>query len=500
MLLDGKKDFMQLPLEMSPSLKKYAIFVKDEEVLDELKMHPEELITFFIEACSNETWTEEHATLMKGILNWLTEANLSQNFPYEFFYPISTPIQKHVHILKSFIPLDLLIQTDHEEYYMNSLLLSIHSSYFRRRIKNECHGKNSVLKLQVPLFILQLIDEFITSGEIKDLWKLQSDDLWIMIDTLLSLDFLPIVEACEMVLRRYIDRNQVFNMLIRAHQKQLQLLQNGCEEFINNLDMGVRFIVSPVKNLTMEFLDYKDPAFIIFDKLKAEITHLLFSHELSASPYFKQVVNECPKLIGLDLSESTKASDYLNCLPDHIQELYLSRCKWLNNASMQTFSSTCTKVKKLDLSNNDQLTYAFWSELQKFKKLTSLDVSRCLQIGDNELRIILQACPRLHELKIIECNRISSDGFFEIGKLQPALSLLNLSRTMISDAGLIDILTHCKDLHELDISRCYNLSDKGVVEAIRNSPRLKIIHLNNTSLTVSGLEQIKSRYPYVSIL
>lgn len=491
---------MQLPSEIEPSLKKYAQYVKDEDLFEELKKNPSELISFFHYACADETWAEEHSTILKSILSWLTEENIMQNFPNEFFQPIIDPLHKHIHVLKPTIPLDLLVKVDQEEYSISSLLLSIQSSYFRRRILHERRGKNPVLKIyEIPLSFLKLVDEFIISGEIKDLWKMQPDELWALIDALNPLDLFPIVEACEVVLRRYIDRSNAFDMLIKAHQKHLQLLQNVCEEFINDLDRGVRLVITPVENLSLEFLDYKDNAFVAFNKVKDEMTHLIFSGEMAVSSQFKLAVNSCPKLKGLDLSDSIGVS-YLESIPDHVQELYLSRCRWINNAEMQTLSLASPDVIKLDLSNNDQLTYAIWSELRRFKNLTSLDVSRCFQIGDNELRIILQACPKLLELKMVDCQKISPDGFFEIGKLVPGLSLLNLSRTLVSDAALIDILVHCKSLLNLDISRCYGVSDKGVLEGIRHCPSLKTIHLTNTGLTLSGIEQIKKHYPSLNIL
>ena len=400
---------MQLPIEISSELKKYEKFHSDEELLEELQKHPAELMSFFLAACEDETWIDAHSTFMKGILDWLTEANINRNFSYDFFHKVVGSIQKHINVLKSFIPLDLQLKIEQTDYPINSLLLSQQSFYFRRRIMNECRGlKNRLIKIEgVPLNILQLIDEFIFTGEIKDLWKFQPDELWEIIDYIVPLDFPPIVEACEVVLRRYIDRNYVLDMLIKAHRKFLQILQNACIEFINGMDVRVRLNITPVEYLSLEFLDYKDRAFEVFDKLAPVITHLVFSREMATDPHFRLLVNKCPKLIGLDLSDSSIASDYLSDIPERVKELHLSSCLWISNAAMKTLSIACPKLTKLDISNNDQLTYAIWSELQRFKKITFLDISRCFQVGDNELRIILQACPKLVELNIIDCQKIA---------------------------------------------------------------------------------------------
>lgn len=493
---------MQMPVEISLELKKYERFQTEEELLEELEKHPGELLSFFLFACDDETWAESHRIFMTGSFNWLTNANIKQNFPHDFFQKLIVPIQKHINVLKPFIPLDLLIKIDKTDYFVSSLLLSNQSYYFRRRILNECRGlKSPMIEVdEFPLNVLQSIDEFTSTGEIKNLWKMPQDELWDIIDYVAPLDFPLIVEVCEIVLRRYIDGSQVFDMLLKAHQKSLQLLQNACIEFINNLDMGVRLIITPVAHLSMEFLDYKGRAFEVFDKLSADITHLVFSREMAAQPNFRLIVNKCPKLIGLDLSDSTIASDYLGNIPDLVKELHLARCRWLNNAMMKTFSIACPKLSKLDLSNNDQLTYAIWSELQRFKKITVLDISSCFQVSDNELRIILQACPKLVELNIMDCQKISPEGFFEIGKLSSNLSILNISRTLITDAALIDIMTRCKKLYTLDISRCYSISYKGVLEGIRGCPGLKTIIIGHSRISSSDIDRIKNSNPYLTII
>lgn len=493
---------MRIPAEVSLNLKKYEKFQDEEKLLEELEKHPHELLSFFLVACEDETWAESHDNIMRGMIHWLTDANLNRNFPHDFFNQVISSIQKHIDILKPFIPMNLCIRNGQTDYFVNSMMLGIQSHYFRRRIINECRGmKNPLIKIdQIPDNIIEFIDEFIYTGEVINLWRVPQEELWKMIDYLTPLGLFSIIELCQQVLRRYINRNNVFDMLITAHQKFLQLLQNACIEFINGLDLGMRLFITPVEFLSFEFLDYKERAMEVYDRLVSEITHLVFSHEMASNANFKTVINNSPKLIGLDLSDTTGASDYLSDLPDRLQELHLSRCQWISNATLQTLSTVCPKLSRLDLSSNDHLTYALWSVLQKFKKLSVLDLSYCSQIGDNELRIILQAVPQLVDLKLIDCQKITSNGFFEIGKFLPNLSILNIARTTITDAALIDIMSRCKNLYSIDLSRCYAISIKGVLEGIRNCLELKIIHIYNSGLTASDMDLIKKNNPYLTIL
>ena len=163
-------------------------------------------------------------------------------------------------------------------------------------------------------------------------------------------------------------------------------------------------------------------------------------------------------------------------------------------------SKACPKIVKLDLSSNDGLTYSIWSSIQKFKNLKILDISRCFQIKDTDLKIILEAAPKLVELSLVDCQGISPNSFFEISKKLPELTVLNASKTLITDAGLIDILTNCKNLMHADFSRCQSIGDRGVLEGIRNSSILKTINLSNSNITRACIEQIKKIRPYLIVI
>lgn len=493
---------MQLPLDLPEELKKYENFETEDQLVEELKKHPREIMTFFLSASEDETWVESHQFVIKELLEWLTDAYINRNFPKDFFKQAVAALQKHIQILKPYIPLDLLIKADQSEYFINSLLLGYLSEYFSRRIRNECRGmKRRMLEVsEIPYQWLFLFDEYLLTGEIQDLWKIKPDELWLIIESAMLTGFSPIVEFCELVLRRYIERSNVYEMLVKAHQKSLQLLQNACIEFINEVSMGTRLLITPVKDLSLEFLSYKERAFDEFEKIADHLTCLVFSADLAASPYFKDTVKRCPKLRSLNFNDSKVFSDFFEEIPEGVKEIRLSNCNWLNHSTIGIFCLSCPELNLLDLSSNEHLNYAFWPELQKFKKLTALDVSRCYQIGDQELKMILQACPKLLDLKLMDCKKITDEGFFEIGKLSPNLARLDLSRTLITDAVLIDLMTKCTNLYSLDLSRCYQLTARAITEGIRNCPGLKKIYLNHTSLNEEEKKRIQENYSYLAIL
>lgn len=484
---------MEMPSGIPLEFEKYKAAINDNELFEKLREHPEELTQFFTIAAEDETWCEDHSIFIKAFFLWLTKVNMDGIFSHERFLSLVPIIHKRINMLRPFIPLDLLIRSGDQEYLLNSLLVAKQSQYFERRLFNECRGQEEPFLRIDPIstIILSLLEEFCFTGEIKDLWKLNANELFDVIEQIKPFGIPGITQSCEMVLKRYIDRDNVFDRLIAAHQKSLQILQDACIEFINELNTGVKLIITPVEKLSLEFLNFKTSAMETFQKLSIYITHLAFAKDLPAQQNFVTVINLCPQLVGLDLSDSTVPSTHFDELPERIKELYISRCPWISNAMLQTLSAACPNIYKLDISSNDPLTYAIWSEINKFKNLKILNVSRCFQIGDHELKMILEAAPKVVELHLVDCQRISQDAFFEIPKKLKDLTVLDISKTLISDAALIDIMIHCKSLMILNLSRCYNISDKAVMEGIRNSAMLKQIDLTNSNISPHTLEQIK---------
>lgn len=493
---------MLLPEEISPNLKFYANFESEKECLEALYKSPVDLFSFFVAACADESWVDSHTVSMKGLFQWITDAQVQRNFPQELFKSLIPTIQLNHQRLKPFIPLDLVLKMDTMDYPINSLLLSQQSFYFRRRIINESNlDQNRVLIIdEIPEGFIGYIDEFILSGSVKDLWKFPPDELWEIINCLSPLGFTALIEASEQVLRRYIDRQNVLEMLLKAHINHLQILQDACIEFLNQLEMGVRLNITSVEYLSLEFLNFRSPAFEVFDAIVHEITHLTFSHQLPADPNFKSVIHRCPHLICLDFTDSTHPPDDFYDIPNQMTEIRLSHCQWVDSGMLHAISKNLPSITILDLSSNDQLTYSVLSELSKFKKLGVLNISRCFQLGDVELKILLQACPKLYELQLSDCHKISPDGFFEIGKSLTDLSILNISRTSISDASLIDLMMRCRSLYILDISRCPGISEKGVMEGIRSCPSLRKMIVRNSGITNHEMDQIKKHFPYVKVL
>src|SRR5262249_19595049 len=145
----------------------------------------------------------------------------------------------------------------------------------------------------------------------------------------------------------------------------------------------------------------------VFERVKNNITHLICSGDLTRDPTFSKVLGQCPKLLSLDISHSTDFTEQLKSIPYRLEELDISKCAWLSEYEFRQIVQICPHLSSLKLSSNVQLNFSAWSELQKLKGLKVLDLSRCNQIQDRDLKIILMACRMVTDLELEECKGIT---------------------------------------------------------------------------------------------
>ena len=241
-----------------------------------------------------------------------------------------------------------------------------------------------------------------------------------------------------------------------------------------------------VKKFAFEFIDFKEQSLDVFRRVKSLITHLIFGGALTADPVFSKVIRECPRLSGVDLSRSLIRSDRLSDLPSHLEELDISHCPWLTVETLRDIFRFCPYLEKLSLGSNAQLTFSAWPELRKLTGLKALDISRSHQIGDQEIRLIVQSCPGLAELSMEDCPKMTDQSFFDLPKTLPSLYSLNIAHCTFSDSPLIEYALHCTNLTILNISNCSNITDKGIMEFIRLRPTLRSLKVTHTNSTRRG--------------
>lgn len=492
---------MDLPALLPQELQYVGSTKSAQELLERLTINPKELILFFEHACDDETWSRKHADFMKLTFHWLTNQFFQDLLLVDFAKKAVSSIHKHYNVLRSWIPNNLTIVCGDRSFKANSLLWEASGEYMRQQIREECrdqHQKTLIFD-DVPAEVFSRIEEFIDTGRVQNLWSMKQPDIVDVLRLATDWHLSTLCRDCEEILIKYITDGNVIDQLVQAHEEEWPLLREACIDRINQRDVGVKLHKTSIHHFSFEFLDFRNEALKIFEGLRDYITHLLCGGVLTEEPEFSDVVNRCPLIICVDVSLSESFTERLMDIPESIQELGIGKCGWLSPKNLKKMIDNCPHLSKIDLSSNIQLNYSGWGLLRKLKNLSALDISRCHQVNEQDFKVIMQACKEVTMFSLSGCTGLRDQAFYQLARHVPKLSSLDVSRCHIYDGALIDLATKCTRLGSLNVSRCTTITDKGIIEAVRNAPNLHHLNLSFSGIAQSSIEKICLLRPFLEL-
>ena len=81
--------------------------------------------------------------------------------------------------------------------------------------------------------------------------------------------------------------------------------------------------------------------------------------------------------------------------------------------------------------------------------LVSLYLEECTNISGNPLVTMVRKCPMLSSVTIVFCVRVTDDWFTILAEKWTRLESLDVQNSYISDASVLAIYHHCKNLRRL---------------------------------------------------
>lgn len=248
-----------------------------------------------------------------------------------------------------------------------------------------------------------------------------------------------------------------------------------------------------------------------------------FYQDIPAESLAKIVVAAGPFIQNLNLRGCLQIEHYERA------EAVVNACRNLYNASLEGCRNFQKQTLHGLLKNNAKLVNLNLTSLpavtnstckiisQHCPQLETLNVSWCKQMDARGIRMIVQGCPSLRDLRAGEVK-----GFDNVEVAQAIFDTNNLERLVLngcvelSDESLrtmivgtdpeMDILTDRpvvapRRLRHLDLSRCTRLTDDGVRALGYNVPELEGLQLNGCSaLTDSALEPVLASTPRLTHL
>ncbi|MBS4169073.1 hypothetical protein [Parachlamydia sp. AcF125] len=493
---------MLMPAFLPSELMYLSSFEEDEPLFQKVKENSYLFNAFFMAAIEDEGWIIRHEEFIHLALEWVTEQFAADRLPFQLSKNIGEKIRQHFSSLELNIPLDLSCQVGESRLEFNSLLFGTASDFLHDFFLKKCLGKKRPLEIVlrgIEWDILITLSEWMKFGDIPSLWKKEEKFLWSVLKQASTWEMTAVVEITQEILKRYLNRANVFDHLVLTHEQKWHFLKYACCKVINELGGGMTVFEQGENGLGFEFLEFNAHSLGVFDRLQKWITHLAFSLSLTEEMAFSETMQKCPKLIGLDISRTRIFTERLYDIPSHLQELDISMCVWLTPANLRKIIEICPRLVRLNLSSNGQITAAGWAELHRLQFLEFLGISRCHQISDDDLKLILKACLNLTELRLEECEKLTDRGFFNLALNIPKIVGLSLARCGIGDTSLIEIGTRCIFLQRLDLTRCENITDKGVIEMVCQTKTLRELVLTHCSISPEAIIEIRKLKPLLKV-
>lgn len=513
----------------------------EDELIAALKKQMTDLVIFFEAACDDEEWGGAHPYVMRTLLRWMTRQLALYKLPPLYAEKAARAVQRHESMLdrhllfRSVLFYNVNVVIQNESFWINSLMLAAGSAYLREQLHNLCWDRlqDRLILSDAVAAHFPVIKEYLYTGIAKDIWKREFKEVHEIMHQAYRWHLKGLVWQCVDVLTRYLDRENVIEHMLQAHRDNFAEWKHACYQFFNKQQWGLYFLEKGNEHFAVEFLDFNSETIELFNLFSPLVTHIAFRGVLNERPVFNSIVNRCPNLIGLDISAFKTFSEYLaqippgvlelipanieekleelamaempayvtDFLPNGILELDMSSCDWLESRYLKFIFMFCPQLKKLNLSGNMQLTYEAWAHLNRLKRLLSLDLSHCRQLTDEDLRIIVEACPMLEDISLADCPNLTDRGFMSIPDCCKSLLRLNLNQTAVTNKTLIDLANRASDLTYLSIKSSEEVTEKGIAALARGCPRLKFINVEGCRfLTETTMAKLQHARPLIQII
>ncbi|KAK4833719.1 hypothetical protein QYF36_009963 [Acer negundo] len=125
-------------------------------------------------------------------------------------------------------------------------------------------------------------------------------------------------------------------------------------------------------------------------------------------------------------------------------------------------------------------------------KLVELDLYRSVEITDPGISAIASGCPDLEMVNIAYCKDITDSSLMSLSKCSRLNTFESRGCPLITSLGLAAIAVGCRQLAKLDIKKCHNVDDVGMLPLAHFSQNLRQINLSYSSVTDVGLLSLAS--------
>ncbi|KAH7510568.1 hypothetical protein FEM48_ZijujUnG0111700 [Ziziphus jujuba var. spinosa] len=292
----------------------------------------------------------------------------------------------------------------------------------------------------------------------------------------LDLSYLPITDKClPSILKLQNLEDLVLEGCFGIDDDSLAPLKYGCKS-LKKLDM------SSCQNISYVGLSSLSGA-------GETLQELTLAYVSPVTLAFANSLKKLPMLQTLKLDGCLVTSAGLKAIGN-----WMESCTLVPREAFVLIGQRCHSLEEIDLTDNEVDDEGLKS-ISRCSKLSSLKLGICLNITDKGVVDIGMHCSKLTELDLYRCTGITDLGISAIAYGCPGLEMINISYCKdITDSSLRSSSHRCRmqATNKLDIKKCSNIDDTGMIPLAHFSQNLRQINLSYTSVTDVGLLSLAS--------
>merc|ERR1711962_1346143 len=132
------------------------------------------------------------------------------------------------------------------------------------------------------------------------------------------------------------------------------------------------------------------------------------------------------------------------------------------------------------------------------KQLIELSLEFCHEITDIGLDYIAHGCQQVENLKISMCNKITDHGIEQLAIGCKKLKIIYLRDVHVTDESLKHVLNEFEKVEKLTLDGYSNISDTVIPHAMTSCKNLQQLKLPNcANVTTTSYERFEPHYTYL---
>jgi len=237
----------------------------------------------------------------------------------------------------------------------------------------------------------------------------------------------------------------------------------------------------------------------------SQLLHLL----LHQGEFSKHCVLSLATLLGIE--QTTLLMKACQDLYNEDAVLYVAPKKWNDHHEVRKIVRALVTMGPrwqtwIRTSNVEEMMFS--NDYFSYRGIGDNCIYKCISeakgVSDEWIHMIVSSgkFPRLTSINLFRCSNITNAGVIEIARRCPQLTSLNLSHCdNITDVSVIGISIGCQQLKSINLSGCRNITDTSVIEITKGCPQLTSINLSHKwneapfNITSASVSVIAKRCP-----